>query len=347
MRQTPVGAKLLLLAMLPVCCLVAVIVVSAVSDYRTAHRLSTYRAQARLSFLLESLAVDLDHERRAAALVRLNPGAASDALLAGYERVTTQAFARARARALHVPAPVPVVGDLDAAHRQRQALVLQLGAGSLAPAPAIILYSAIAQNVLGLAAGLEGSAPSPASARASAAYGAILQAIEASSRERVFAATLLAPRDREAPTTDPWNGLEAAELNAFRQNAAGPLVSDLEAVLFSPAGLAVQQFRDELAANPAAAVRGMSLQKWLSISGTRMNALRGVAGAAGASLDAVVSDELGSARVRAVRDLALSLAVLALVTALALALRRSITRPLREVAAAASSLAHGDIAATV
>ena len=43
----------------------------------------------------------------------------------------------------------------------------------------------------------------------------------------------------------------------------------------------------------------------------------------------------------------LSLAVLVAVTVLALALRRSITRPLREVSAAARGLAHGDIAARV
>ena len=62
---------------------------------------------------------------------------------------------------------------------------------------------------------------------------------------------------------------------------------------------------------------------------------------------AVVSDELDSARATAARDLALSLAILAVVTALALALRRSITRPLRDVSAAARGLAQGDIAAGV
>ena len=66
-----VGTKLLLLAMLPVCCVAALGVVSAVSDFRNADRLSSYRAMARLSFVLEPLATDLDHERRAAVLVRV------------------------------------------------------------------------------------------------------------------------------------------------------------------------------------------------------------------------------------------------------------------------------------
>ena len=39
-----VGTKLLLLAMLPVGCVAALVVVSAVSDFRTADRLSSYRA---------------------------------------------------------------------------------------------------------------------------------------------------------------------------------------------------------------------------------------------------------------------------------------------------------------
>ena len=47
------------------------------------------------------------------------------------------------------------------------------------------------------------------------------------------------------------------------------------------------------------------------------------------------------------RDVALSLVVLLLVATLVLALRRSITRPLRAVSAAARRLAHGDIAAGV
>ena len=343
-----VGTKLLLLAMLPVCGVVALAVASAVSDYRDAHRLSSYRARARLSFALAPLAADLEHERRAAVLVRVGPGAASDTLLATYERTTTQAFEQARAAAVRVAAPVDVVGSLDAARRQRRALVLQLDAGSLGPEQAIAGYSVIMQNVLSLAAALDGGAPSPASGRAAAAYGPILQTIESASRERVFVATLLATRGpRPQPTASPWPALETAELNTFRQNAAGPLVSDLDAVLFSPAGVAVQRFRDELAARPAAAIRGTSLQQWLAISGARIDALRGVAAAAGRNLVAVVSDELDSARTAAVRDVALSLGVLVLVTALALALRRSITGPLREVSAAARGLARGDVAARV
>ncbi|MBV9335887.1 MAG: nitrate- and nitrite sensing domain-containing protein, partial [Solirubrobacterales bacterium] len=347
-KRMRVGTKLLLMAMLPMCCVAALALVSAVSDYRTAHRLSSYRAEARLSFALAPLGDDLAHERRAAVLVRADPGPAQDVQLAAFERATTMAFEYARARAARVAAPVDVMGALDGARRQRQALVLQLDAGSLGPEQAIAGYSLITQNVLGLAAALNGGAPSPASARAAAAYGSINQAIESASRDRVFVVTLLAPRGpRRQPTASPWADVESAELNTFRQSAAGPQVADLEAVLFSPAGTAVQNFRDRLSADPVAAVRGTSLQQWLSVSGTRITALRGVATAAGRNLLAVVSDEFDNARTRALRDLALSLAVLVLVTALALALRRSITGPVREVSAAARGLAHGDIAARV
>ena len=344
MKRMRVGTKLLLLALLPVGCVFALVVVSAVSDYRTADRLSDYRSDVRLSFAVAPLVADLDHERRAAALARLEPGATADPQLVPYERATTQAFDEARVRALHVAAPVDVLGDLGAARRQRQALVLQLDAGSLGSEQVIAGYSVITENLLAVAAALDGAAPSPASARAAAAYGSILQAIESASRERVFVATLLAPRGgRQQAAADPWGALEAAELTAFRQSAVGPLVGDLEAVLFSPTGTAVQRFRDELAANPAAASRSISLQQWLSISNTRIAALRGLAAATGHSLDGVVSNELDSAHANAARNLALSLAFLAVVTALALALRRSITRPLDEVAAAARGLARGDM----
>ncbi len=52
---------------------------------------------------------------------------------------------------------------------------------------------------------------------------------------------------------------------------------------------------------------------------------------------------LQAARTGGVRDLALSLAVLLAVAALALALRRSITRPLGEVSAGARTLSSGDL----
>ena len=339
----PVGTKLLLLALLPVCCVVALVVVSALSAYRTADRLSHYRTDARLSFAIAPLVTDLDHERRTAALVHLAPGATANAQLVQSERATTQAFDEARARALHVAVPVDVLGDLDAARRQRQALVLQLDAGSLGAQQAIAAYSVITENLLAVAASLDAGAPLPASARGAAAYGSILQAIESASRERVLVATLLAPRAGHQSPTDPWSAVEAADLTAFRQDAVGPLVGDLEAVLFSPAGTAVQRFRNGLAANPAAANRGISLPQWLSISNARITALRGVAGASERSLDGVVSNELDSARANIARDLALSLAFLAVVTALALALRRSITGPLREVAVAGRGLARGDM----
>ena len=347
-KRMRVGTKLLLLALLPVCCVAALVVVSAVSDFRTAHKLSSYRAQARLSFALAPLTDDLSHERRAAVLARVDPGHAQNAQLVAYERATTQAFVQARARAAHVAGPVDVVGGLDAARRQRQALVLQLDAGSLALEQAIAGYSLIVQNVLGLAAALDGGAPTPASARAAAAYGSILQAIESASRERVFVATLLTPRGpRPQPTASPWEEVESAELSAFRQNAGGPLVADLETVLFSPAGTAVQRFRDRLAANPVAAVRGTSLQRWLSFFTS--GSLRCEASPQRPGAVWMPSCRMNStARIPgAVRDLTLSLAVLVVVTGLALALRRSITRPLREVSTAARGLAHGDIRAGV
>jgi PAS domain S-box-containing protein len=343
-----VGTKLLLLAMLPVCCVVGLVVVSALSDFRSAHRLRSYRDQARLSFALAPLAANLAHERRAAVLVGVDPGPAADARLAAYERATTQSFQAARARALRVAAPLDVVGGLDAARRERQALVLELRARSLGPEQAIAGYSVITHQMLALAAALDGGAPTAAAARAADAYGPILQAIEAASRERVFVATLLARRGRRPrPTASPWSELESAELNAFRSNASGELVADLDAVLFSPAGVAVQRFRDQLAANPAAAVRRTTLPGWLSVAGARIDALRRVSAATGRSLVSVVSHQVDTARARAERDLALGLAALVLVAALALALRRSITRPLGAVSTAARGLAHGDIAAGV
>ena len=120
---------------------------------------------------------------------------------------------------------------------------------------------------------------------------AILQAVEAAERERVDVAAPLmgdgqlggAPRNQTAldmrtldqlAGTSRWATLEGAELATFRQNAPGRLAADLEAVLFTPAGIAVQKVRDEILTSPRTAVAHTTLGAWLDASGTRIGGLR-------------------------------------------------------------------------
>jgi signal transduction histidine kinase/HAMP domain-containing protein len=101
--------------------------------------------------------------------------------------------------------------------------------------------------------------------------------------------------------------------------------------------------RDRVDARRGAAGQAPTPARWLSASGARVQALRRLQAGTAAALASTISGDLRAADGNAMRDLTLSLAVLLLVTGLGLALRRSITTPLREVSAGARALASGDL----
>jgi PAS domain S-box-containing protein len=109
-------------------------------------------------------------------------------------------------------------------------------------------------------------------------------------------------------------------------------------------GSAAQQVRDEFLTDPRSAVAHTSLATWLDASGARIDGLRSLESGAASDLAASASRDLHAAQASGIRDLSLSLAVLAIVAALALALRWSITRPLSEVSEGARTLSSGDLA---
>ena len=90
-----------------------------------------------------------------------------------------------------------------------------------------------------------------------------------------------------------------------------------------------------------------TLPEWLDASRARIADLRRIAGEARGELERVVAHDLDAAVARRNRVLAASLAVLAAVAAVALVLRRSITRPLAEVSGSARALSAGDLSADV
>jgi HAMP domain-containing protein len=252
---------------------------------------------------------------------------------------------QATARAAGWKGTLNVAQTLDAARRQLHAL--RPGAattGTTAIEQADDSYSRIVNNLLGTVGNLDVGRPTQASGRSADAYLAILQAIEDAERERVDLAEVLGrPARARLTPVDPWATLEANELDAFRKNAGGRLTDELDASLFQPASIRVQELRDRLMTDPRTAVQMTSLEQWLSASGGTVGNLRHLEGAVAGQLGATVSGELGAAQASVIRDLGLSLAVLVTVTALGLLLRRSITRPLRDVSEGARTLSKGDL----
>jgi PAS domain S-box-containing protein len=348
LARLKVGTKLMLLVLLPVCVLLAFTSVTAIADWHSASSLRNFRTATRLSFATAGLADRLATERTAAVLLGLRPGAQAQAALASAQREVNQALRQAGRSAAGWHGTVDVAGRLDAVRRQLGALRLQVAAGSLPLQQVPGSYGVIADNLINTVDDLVAARPAQASDRPADAYLAIMLAVEAAERERVDVAEVLGtPGHDQLLTASRWATLENAELDSFRVEAAPRLSADLKAVLFTPAGITVQQVRDEFLTDPRAAVAHTSVAGWLDASGNRIDGLRSLESGAAGDLAASAAADLRAAETGGIRNLIVSLAVLMIVAALALALRRSITRPLREVSEGARTLSSGNLASGV
>ena len=349
LARLKVGTKLMLLVLLPVCVLLGFTGFTALADWHAASQLQDFRAATRLSFATAGVAGQLATERTAAAMVRLRPGAQAQAGLGAAQRDVNQALHEAQDRAADWHGSVDVAGRLAIARKQLAALRLRAAGGSLSVPDISTSYGTRVNDLIGTVGNLIEDRPPQSSGQRPGAYLAMLQAIEAAQRERVdVAAVLGAPRDQAAldqmTATSRWATLEGAELGTFRQNAPGRLAADLDAVLRTPAGIAVRTVRDEILARPRAAVAHTSLAAWLNATGTRIGGLGRLESGTGRDLATTASRDLHAARAGGLRNLGLLLAVLSVVTALGLVLRRSITQPLSEVSEGARTLSSGDLA---
>jgi signal transduction histidine kinase/HAMP domain-containing protein len=339
-----VGTKLMLLVLVPVCALLGFTVVAATSEWRHATDLRRFRAAVGLSFTTAKLADAVAAERLQTVMQRLRPGAETGAALASAQRDVDDALRQATASMAGWHGSLDAAETVDVTRRQVRAMRTHAATGTLSAPQADSSYSLIVDNLEGTIANLDAGEPTGAAGRAAGAYLAIRQVIEANERERIDLAQLLAgPGRGQPPAGDPWATVARTELEAFRGNADGRLTRELDALLFEPASLTVQEVRDRLATDPPTALHGMSLAQWLSASGGRIGALRHLEGNTAGELASTVTHDLGAAQGNAIRDMALSLAVLVLVTGLGLVLRRSITGPLQEVSEGARALSSGDL----
>jgi signal transduction histidine kinase len=349
LARLKVGTKLMLLVLLPVCVLLGFTGLTALADWHAASQLQDFRAATRLSFATAGVAGQLATERTAAAMVRLRPGTQAQAGLGTAQRDVNQALHQAQDSAADWHGSIDVAGRLAMARKQLAALRLRVVGGSLSVPDISTSYGSRVNELISTAGNLIGVRPPQSSGQAPDAYLAMVQAIEAAQRERVdVAAVLGAPRAQMAldqiTATSRWAALEGAELATFRQNAPGRLAGNLDAVLRTPAGIAVRNVRDGILARPRTTVAHTTLGEWLDITGTRIGGLSQLESGTARDLATTAAQDLHAARAGGLRNLGLLLAVLSVVTALGLVLRRSITRPLSEVSEGARTLSSGDLA---
>ncbi|MDF2265483.1 nitrate- and nitrite sensing domain-containing protein [Streptomyces coacervatus] len=333
----------MLLVLLPVTGMLAFTAFSAIAQGQEARTLGRFRTATEVSFATTEVSDAVARERIAAVLARLRPGPVTLAERSTAERATDRTLGRATDRAASWPQS-DIVGKLDALGRQLHATRVQTGTGSLTAATIAQQYQTTEEDLLDTVAALEAGRPTRAAGRAADAHIALLKAIEAAERERAELAVLLAaPAGRRPTVAVRWSALEEAQLREFRQNTSDRLRAELYATQFEAPGRAVRKVRDTLAESDPRAAHWPSYDRWLADSKARIESLRGIQDQAARELAVTAAHDLDSARTRAVRDLVGSLTVLGVVTVLALALRRSITRPLSEVSAGARALSDGDL----
>ncbi|WNZ14717.1 PAS domain S-box protein [Streptomyces sp. 11x1] len=334
----------MLLVMLPVTVLLAVTAFAAVAQWQEARTLGDFDTAIEVSFEISEAADAVARERIVAVEARLN--AEPDTLRARAEaqRITDHALRRAFEETVGRTRSDDA-GILDAVRRQLHAVRVQTGTGSLPAQTVAQRYEAIENKVLDIVADLEAGRPTRASGRAADAHIAMLRAVAAAESERAELAILFhAPGDGHATAAaGRWTELEKAQLRAFQQTASDTLKAELHTVKFRAPGRAVRIARDLVADPDPQPVEWPSYDDWLSESAQYTDALRGIRDRAGRELDDTAHRDLRTTRARTYTELTICVVVLALVTFLALALRRSITRPLGQVSEGARALSDGDL----
>jgi PAS domain S-box-containing protein len=198
---------------------------------------------------------------------------------------------------------------------------------------------AIARGLFGIVRDLDSGRPSRATGRAADAYVSLVQANEGAELERASLAAALVRGTQSVRVRGVL--VEAAALDSFREYAARRLVAELDALLSRPASATVARAREVLIRDPERLQQQLSLRRWLTASGTRVGGLRRLEHDTAGALATTASSDVDAARAGAIRAMIASLAVLLLVAALGLLVRRSITRPLAAVSEGARLLSAG------
>ncbi len=340
-----VGPKLMLLVLLPVTVLLAFTAFAAATQWQEARTLRDFDTAIEVSFSASEVSGAVARERIAAVEARLS--ARPDTLRgrAEAQRTTDRALRRAFGEAVDRQQGSDVAGELDAVRRQLHALRVQTGTGSLDAQTVTQRYEVIQNKVIDTVAALESGRPTRGSGRAADAHMAMLRAVAATESERAELAILFHTSGEGHPTATAgrWTELEKSQLRRFRLTASDALNAELHAALFQAPGREVRKARDLLADPDSRPADWPTYDNWLSVSERHVDTLRGIQDRAARELDAIAHRDLRAIRARAFTELAVSLGVLALVTVLALALRRSITRPLGQVSEGARALSDGDL----
>lgn len=347
LARLSVGGKLLVLVLLPVAVVLAGATSSAFDRWRQAQDLRAYERRLALSSEVVGLVDAVAAER--AATVGMTDGMAGSLRVLRRTRATSDARLDALRGRLQARGAGDAAGRLEGVGRQLESVRLALDAGGFDPEEAATSASDVVRNLSLFVRSLHARPPTTDAREAATANLALLGALEAARREQVEVWTAArATTGSRAGLIAPsrWGALESVELDDARQWASPRLASEVDAVLYRPAGIEVRTLRSELASGigrPGLPRAVSWADGWRDATRARISDLRWVSRAATREQDDVVTRALSDVNAQLLMTALLSAGLLAIVTALGLALRQSITRPLSEVAAGAQALSDGDL----
>ena len=338
----------MLLVLLPVGVLLGFTIAASVDNWRTALSLRDFQNATEQSFAATDVAAALADERTAAALVILRPGDVSLQRLRAAQAGVDAALEEGSGRAGAWVGTVDLGGRLDAVRRQLNAVRVELASNSLTVPESADAYGSIIRELLRTVRQLDAAAPTRLSARASQAYVAVVDAIEAADESRSTSpCSLQSPRMRSRPRAPRAGAASRPRSSTFFATTPPARLLPTWRLFCSVR----RALRSPPCAMPSPTERSTHCENRPSLDGSTrptrgMRPCETCRTGPGKSA-AAASDDLAAARARSLRDISISLAVLLIVTGLALALRRSITSPLREVSEAAQHLSSGDLTVRV
>jgi len=164
-----VGAKLMLLVLLPVGVLLGFTIAESADNWQTALSLRDFQNATEQSFAVTDVAAALAEERTAAALMVLRPDNASLHRLRAAQASVDATLIEGTGRARAWVGTVDVGGRIDAARRQLNAVRVELASNSLTAPESAEAYGSIIRDLLRTVRQLDATAPTQPSARASQA----------------------------------------------------------------------------------------------------------------------------------------------------------------------------------
>lgn len=337
MKSLSIYAKLILILVLPLLCMVVYTGINARNHYAEWQELSTTDTMMDLSISLGGLVHTLQVERGATSGFILSNGVKFSQDLPKYRGDTDKAFVDAKVHytsAMNKGIPAKVTEKVDAALEKLKLLKETREASDQLMIPA----KDMAARYTGAIAALQETIPVIAKqssdlyvTRMLTAYNALLNMKEKSGQERALLTGVLASDRIELSQLQSMLSMIAAQqafLQDFNDFAASDLREQYKQASAQPSFAEVENIRNKILAKSSEGLFGVEPSTWFASSTARINALHGVEGKLAEQVQSYAKEHAGAARISFLLATCLGLLVLTATIVLGFVVVRGVMRQL-------------------